>query len=51
MICLILVIVDLVCTAFDVQFAQDAVALGAAAFLEVLAEMFGAFIISVTNCK
>lgn len=39
MICFILLIADYVCSAFGVQFAQDAVSLGIATFLEMLAEI------------
>lgn len=38
MICFILVVIDLLCKAFGVQFAQDAEPLGVAAVLEILAE-------------
>ena len=38
MICFILVLIDLLCKAFGLQFAQDAESLGPAAGLEILAE-------------
>ena len=39
MICFILLITDYICSAFGVQFAQDAVSLGIAALLEMLADI------------
>jgi hypothetical protein len=39
MICFILVLIDLVCSAFGVRFAQDTVQLATAAFLEAMAEI------------
>lgn len=38
MICFVLVLIDLLCKAFGLQFAQDAESLGTAAGLEILAE-------------
>lgn len=49
MICFILLIIDCVCTAFGVKFAQDTVSLAIASFLEMLATLFVVFIISVIN--
>lgn len=46
MICFILLITDYVCSAFGVQFAQDAVSLGIAAFLETLAETIVATVVA-----
>ena len=49
MICFILLIIDYVCAAFGVKFAQDTVSLVIASFLEMLAEGGILFITSVIN--
>lgn len=49
MICFILVLVDLLCRAFGVQFAQNAEPLGIAAGLEILAETLIALVIKAIN--
>lgn len=49
MICFILLITDYVCSAFGVQFAQDAESLGTAAGLEILAETLIALAIKATK--
>lgn len=49
MICFILLIVDFICGAFGVQFAQDTVSLGIASVLEIIAEVLVVSIISIIN--
>lgn len=49
MICFILLIVDFICCAFGVQFAQDTVSLSIASLLEIMAEVLVVSIISILN--
>lgn len=49
MICFMLLITAYACQAFGVQFAQDVVSLGLAAFLEMLAEVIIVTFIATTK--